>query len=96
MILRNHAIRKLTAIVGPERVLTDPEDLYVYSFERLYEEPRYPHFDAVGKAGSEGEIAQETHVYHSYANSSDFLNQRPEKTTIPLSIIAHEIPNKPK
>ena len=58
MALRNHAIRKLTAIVGPERVLTDPEDLYVYSFEMLYEEPKYSNFDAVVKAVSEDEIAQ--------------------------------------
>jgi Fe-S oxidoreductase len=58
MALRNHAIRKLTEVVGPERVLTDPEDLYVYSFERLYEEPKYSNFDAVVKATSEDEIAR--------------------------------------
>ena len=58
MTLRNHAIRKLTEIVGPERVLTDPEDLYVYSFETLFEEPKYSHFDVVVKAVSEDEIAQ--------------------------------------
>jgi len=58
MTLRNHAIRRLTDIVGPERVLTDPEDLYVYSFETLYEEPKYSNFDAVVKAVSEDEIAQ--------------------------------------
>jgi len=58
MALRNHTIRKLTEIVGPERVLTDPEDLYVYSFERLYEEPKYLNFDAVVKAASEDEVAR--------------------------------------
>jgi len=58
MTLRNHAIRKLTEIVGAERVLTEPEDLYVYSFETLYEEPKYSHFDAVVKAVSEDEIAR--------------------------------------
>jgi len=58
MTLRNHTIRKLTEIVGPERVLTDPEDLYVYSFETLFEEPKYSHFDAIVKAVSEDEIAQ--------------------------------------
>jgi len=56
MTLRTHAFRKLTEIVGPERVLTDPEDLYVYSFETLYEEPKYSNFDAVVKAVSEDEI----------------------------------------
>jgi len=56
MTLRTHAFRKLTAIVGPERVLTDPEDLYVYSFETLFEEPKYSNFDAVVKAVSEDEI----------------------------------------
>jgi len=58
MTLRNHTIRKLTEIVGPARVLTDLEDLYVYSFETLFEEPKYSHFDAVVKAVSEDEIAR--------------------------------------
>jgi len=58
MTLRNHAIRKLKEIVGPERVLTDPEDLYVYSFETLFEEPKYSNFNAVVKAASEDEIAR--------------------------------------
>jgi Fe-S oxidoreductase len=58
MALRKHAIRKLMAIVGPESVLTEPEDLYVYSFETLYEEPKYSNFDAVVKAISEDEIAR--------------------------------------
>jgi heterodisulfide reductase subunit D len=51
-------IRKLTEIVGPERVLTDPEDLYVYSFETIFEDAKYSNFDAVIKAISEDEIAQ--------------------------------------
>ena len=58
MTLNNHVIRKLTEIVGPERVLADPEDLYVYSFETIFEGAKYSDFVAVVKALSEDEIAQ--------------------------------------
>ncbi len=58
MTLRISVIRKLTKIVGPEKVLTEPEDLYVYSFETIFEDAKYSNFDAVVKATSEDEIAQ--------------------------------------
>ncbi|MFQ5758451.1 MAG: heterodisulfide reductase-related iron-sulfur binding cluster [Candidatus Bathyarchaeia archaeon] len=58
MSFRTRIIRKLTKIVGSERVLTDPEDLYVYSFETIFEDAKYSNFDAVVKAISEDEIAQ--------------------------------------
>jgi len=32
-----HGIERLRQIVKPEQILTDPEDLYVYSFEKLFE-----------------------------------------------------------
>jgi len=32
--------KRLKQIVKPERVLTDPEDLYVYSFEKVYEKQK--------------------------------------------------------
>ena len=58
MTLNTHVIRKLTEIVGPESVLTDPADLYVYSFEIIFENAKYSNFDAVVKAVSGDEIAQ--------------------------------------
>jgi heterodisulfide reductase subunit D len=58
MTLGTRIIRKLTEIVGPERVLTTPEDLYVYSFETIFEDAKYSNFDIVVKAISEDEIAQ--------------------------------------
>ena len=56
MTLEIRIIRKLTEIVGSEKVLTDPEDLYVYSFENIFEDAKYSNFDAVVKAVSEDEI----------------------------------------
>ena len=58
MTLNTHVIRKLTEIVGPARVLTDPEDLYVYSFETIFEDAKHSNFDAIVKTVSEDEIAQ--------------------------------------
>jgi len=51
-------IEKIEQIVGSERVLTSPEDFYVYSFETLFEKPTHSNFDLVVKAISEDEIAQ--------------------------------------
>jgi len=50
--------KKIQQIVGSKRILTSPEDLYVYSFETIFEEPAYSNFDLVVKATSEDEIAQ--------------------------------------
>jgi len=58
MTLNSHVIRKLTEIVGPERVLTEPEDLYVYAFETIFEDVEYSGFEVIVKATSEDEIAQ--------------------------------------
>ena len=98
MTLRNHAIRKLMEIVGPERVLTDPEDLYVYSFETLYEEPKYSNFDAVVKAVSEDEIAQivelaaaeGVNVLHRGKNTGIY---EPQDTKRSGTIILDTVPN---
>jgi len=50
--------KKIQQIIGSKRILTSPEDLYVYSFETIFEEPAYSNFDLVVKALSEDEIAQ--------------------------------------
>jgi len=58
MFRKESFVEKVKKIVGPERVLTSPEDLYVYSFETIFEDPMYSNFDLVVKATSEDEIAQ--------------------------------------
>jgi len=50
--------KKIQQIVGSKRILTSPEDLYVYRFETIFEEPPYSNFDLVVKVASEGEVAQ--------------------------------------
>ena len=42
-------IKHLRQIVKPEHILTDLEDLYVYSFEHIYRERRILKIDAVVK-----------------------------------------------
>jgi Fe-S oxidoreductase len=42
----------LRRVVGPENVLTDTEDLYVYSHEHLFRRRQYPELDLVIKVGS--------------------------------------------
>jgi len=57
-IAKNSVTKKMEQIIGSKRVLTSPEDLYVYSFETIFEEPTYSNFDFVVKATSQDEIAQ--------------------------------------
>jgi len=48
MSLKNRVIQRLKKIAGEAKVLTDAEDLYVYSFEQFFNERRrYPKLDAV-------------------------------------------------
>jgi len=56
MKCENDAINSLKKIFGPENVLTDFEDRYVYSFEQIFREKRYPRVDAVVKVQSNEEI----------------------------------------
>jgi heterodisulfide reductase subunit D len=48
----------LRQIVGPENVLTDIEDLYVYSYEHVFRKQQYPKLDVVLRVSSK-EQAQE-------------------------------------
>jgi len=53
MSLKNSVIQGLKKIAGEANVLTDAEDLYVYSFEQFFNERRrYPKLDAVVKVTS--------------------------------------------
>jgi len=40
-------IQRLKEIVGQSNVLTDVEDIYVYSFEKLFEKSHYPKLDVI-------------------------------------------------
>ena len=62
MALRNDIIRILEQIVGSKNVLTDLEDLYVYSFEYIFREPNYPPISAVVRTSSSEEVRKVTHL----------------------------------
>ncbi len=47
MTFQGNLIQRLKEIVGQTNVLTDVEDLYVYSFEQMFKKPRYPKLDVV-------------------------------------------------
>jgi len=52
---RNSFIDGLKRIVGAENVLTDPEDIYVYSFEHFFQERRYFNLAAVVRVTTDEE-----------------------------------------
>ena len=62
MTLKTSTIRTLKQIVESTNVLTDHEDLYVYSFEYIFRERRYPPISAVVRTISPEEIRKVTHL----------------------------------
>lgn len=62
MTIRNDVIETLQKIVGSKNVLTDLEDLYVYSFEHIFREPHYLPISAVVRTTSSKEIRKVTHL----------------------------------
>jgi len=56
MTIQNNIIKILQKIVGSKNVITNPEDLYVYSFEHIFTQPVYPPMSAVVRARSSREI----------------------------------------
>jgi len=52
MSFRRNVIEALRRIAGDSNVLTDFEDLYVYSFEQFFRQKHYPRLDAVVKINS--------------------------------------------
>ncbi len=58
MSLTNTIIQSLRKIAGNSNVLTDPEDLYVYSFEHFFREKQYPQLDAVVRVKSSQQISE--------------------------------------
>lgn len=58
MPLKDSVINSLRKTVGNSNVLTDPEDLYVYSFEYLFRQKQYPQLEAVVKPSSNRQIKE--------------------------------------
>jgi Fe-S oxidoreductase len=52
MSSKNNTLKYLTEIVGAKNVLTDIEDLYVYSYEHFFRSQRYPKLDVVVRVSS--------------------------------------------
>ncbi|MFQ6065592.1 MAG: heterodisulfide reductase-related iron-sulfur binding cluster [Candidatus Bathyarchaeia archaeon] len=97
MTLNIPVIRKLREIVGPERVLTDPEDLYVYSFEKIFEDAKHSDFDAVVKATSTDEIAKieklaETEGFTILRRGENAVHD-PQKTKRSATVILDTLPH---
>jgi len=61
-------VKSLQKIVGLDNVLTDVEDLYVYSFEHIFRKQQYPTVKAIVKTQSNNEIKKITHL----ANKENF------------------------
>jgi len=58
MTLKTSIVEGLKQIVGSANVLTNVEDLYVYSFEHIFREQQYPEVDAVVKVRSAEQAKQ--------------------------------------
>jgi len=58
MPLKDGVIQSLRKTVGNSNVLTDPEDLYVYSFEHFFTEKQYPRLDAVARVKTSQQTSQ--------------------------------------
>jgi Fe-S oxidoreductase len=56
MLSKTRLIDGLNQIVGAEKVLTDTEDIYVYSFEQFFREKRYTNLIAVVRVSTETEL----------------------------------------
>jgi len=68
MTINADVVKSLQKIVGLDNVLTDGEDLYVYSFEHIFREQQYPAVKAIVKTRSDNEINKIIHL----ANKENF------------------------
>ena len=68
MSISTSVVKSLQKIVGSDSVLTDVEDLYVYSFEHIFRKQQYPTVKAVVKTQSDNEIKKITQL----ANKENF------------------------
>lgn len=58
MSLKSGIIQALGRIAGNSNLLTDLEDLYVYSFEQFFRQKQYPRLDAVVKVSSDRQASE--------------------------------------
>jgi len=80
MPINAKTLKSLQAIVGLDNVLTDVEDLYVYSFEHIFRKQQYPTVKAIAKTQSPKEIKQILKL----AKEQNFtVIQRSEDTRLP-------------
>jgi Fe-S oxidoreductase len=56
MTINASVVKSLQTIVGLDNVLTDVEDLYVYSFEHIFRKQQYPTVKAIAKTQSQNQI----------------------------------------
>jgi len=56
LLSRNSLVESFKRIVGAKNVLTDPEDIYVYSFEHFFRERRYINLAAIVRVATEKEL----------------------------------------
>jgi glycolate oxidase len=56
LLSRNSLIKGFQRIVGAQNVLTNPEDIYVYSFEHFFRNRRYTNLVAVVRVATEEEL----------------------------------------
>jgi len=56
MTVTADVVKSLRAVVGLDNVLTDVEDLYVYSFEHIFRKQQYPTVKAIAKTQSQNQI----------------------------------------
>jgi len=61
---KNSFINAFKHVVGSENVLTDPEDIYVYSFEHFFREKCYPNLVAVVRVADEEELKRVEELAH--------------------------------
>ena len=63
----NSIIQSLRKIVGYSNVLTDLEDLYVYSFEQFFKQKQYPGLKTVVRVKTEEQSREVKELAETYA-----------------------------
>jgi Fe-S oxidoreductase len=67
MSLNNSVIQSLRKIVGNSNVLTDAEDLYVYSFEQFFRQKQYLRLNAVVRVKTEEQLREVKKLAEAHA-----------------------------
>jgi Fe-S oxidoreductase len=67
MLTRKGLIEGFKRIVGNSNVLSDPEDLYVYSFERFFKQKQYPRLNAIVRVKTEEQVREVKKLAEAHA-----------------------------